>query len=311
VLEFLRVGLVGAGIFGRYHAGKIAAASEKAVISGILDADTSRAQQLATDYASVMVDNLDALLDASDAVVLATPAGSHADLVAKALNADCHVLVEKPLALSSENAAALVALAGERGLVLQVGHQERLVCNAIGLFDIEEHPRAIRAVRACPPPTNGRGMDVSVVWDLMIHDLDIVHCLAGPVPDSCTSFGVSTLGPHLDKVETTLLVNGCRCDVLADRTAASRNRVLEIEYASGTVRVDFLTRTIVNSSDHALNQNFADDMPDPLGASDIAFIAACRSEGASPVPGREAAWAVATAERIEQIAQVETEALHG
>jgi len=174
--DHLKTGLIGAGVFASYHASKIES-SDTATFSGIYDPDHDRAGALADKHATVSLDSLDGLLEHSDAVIIAAPASYHFELGNKALEADCHVLMEKPLALTGASARELTNLADKKQLILQVGHQERLVCQALGLFGIGEVPRSVEIVRAGPPPQKGRTMDISVIWDLMIHDIDLMHAL--------------------------------------------------------------------------------------------------------------------------------------
>ncbi|MEL7129526.1 MAG: Gfo/Idh/MocA family oxidoreductase [Pseudomonadota bacterium] len=297
----LRVGLVGSGVFGSYHAGKIAAASAVQFI-GIFDPDSARCAALASKHGVLVYQSIETLFAACDAVIIATPAASHSALVAQALDAGCHVLVEKPLALKAREAFDLADRADRLGLVLQVGHQERLVCRTLGLFDIDEQPNELTAIRAGPPPLDGRAMDVSVIWDLMIHDIDLVHCLFGQSVPLVSAKGTATLGDAIDQSEATLVSGKRSIRLIADRTAQERRRELSLIYPSGTVTVDFLSRNLINTTPFSLNGEFAEDLPDPLGAADEAFFAACQGDSPCLVPGLEAALAVATAEKLETLA---------
>ncbi|MEM9939932.1 MAG: Gfo/Idh/MocA family oxidoreductase, partial [Pseudomonadota bacterium] len=169
-MAHLKTGLIGAGVFGGYHAGKIAA-SDLTDFVGVFDPDQARCAALSNKHGVTSFKAEADLLSAVDAVIVACPASYHEAIVKAALQAGCHVMVEKPLALMGTAADALAALANENDLVLQVGHQERLVLEAMGLFEIPETPTRIEAVRAGPPAPDGRAGDVSVIWDLMTHDL--------------------------------------------------------------------------------------------------------------------------------------------
>ena len=175
----VRVGVVGAGVFGGYHAQKFAA-SEHAEFIGVFDLNAEAAGKVVTKVGQgVVFGSFEALAEACDALVIATPASSHASLTRKALEAGKHALVEKPLALTGAEARSLAKLALERDLVLSVGHQERLVFEAMGLFSTGERPKRIEGVRMGPASPEGRCEDVSVVFDLMIHDLDLTAELFG------------------------------------------------------------------------------------------------------------------------------------
>lgn len=297
----LKVGLIGAGVFGSYHADKISCA-ETVENAGIYDPDTARASVLAARYGAPVLTDLDALLRASDAVIIAAPAGTHAALARAALENDCHVLVEKPLALSAPDAHEIAALATERDLILQVGHQERLVCAALGLFEIAAPPKRIEITRAGPPPPSGRTMDVSVIWDLMIHDIDLVNRLFGGEVEITGCEGRRELGDHLDQASATLRLGEHRAKLTASRIAPERRRTMRLVYDEGDVLVDFIARTVDNQTRFKLNTDLASLVPDPLGAADNLFFEACRF-GAKPfITGTEAADAVRVAEQLERLA---------
>ena len=186
----LRIGVVGVGHFGRYHALKVAA-SPRATLVGIYDPDLERAKTVGWE-AGAQEMGFEALLDASDALIVAAPAEAHYDLAAAALRAGKHVLVEKPIAATLAQADELGALAPERGRVLQVGHLERFSaairrCGGIGA------PLYIEATRIAP--FKPRGTDVSVILDLMIHDLDLVLALVDSEIESVDAVGAAGRQP--------------------------------------------------------------------------------------------------------------------
>lgn len=300
-MAYLKIGLVGAGVFGGYHAGKIAASS-RTDFAGVFDLDGNRAAALAEKHGTSVFESEAALHAACDAVIVACPATYHDAVVERSLDAGLHVLVEKPLALSGDVAARLASLADEKGLVLQVGHQERLVLAAMGFFDIEEKPISIEAVREGPPAPDNRAGDVSVIWDLMIHDLDMAAKLicAGA---TATGEGKRRHTGHIDEAVADLdFQNGATAVIKASRAAAERHRAMSVTYPSGTISIDFLTRKVVNTTPHAIRADVSGDLPDPLGAADEAFFIACCGTCETPIPGREAAEAVRLAELVEQTA---------
>ena len=299
--ERLKTGLVGAGVFAGYHASKIHA-SEITDFSGIYDPDFPRASGLAEKHGAVSFPSLDELLAASGAVIVASPASTHYELGKRALEAGCHVLMEKPLALTGAEAFQLAELSEDRGLVLQVGHQERLVCQALGLFDIKYTPSAIEIVRAGPPSPQGRAMDISVIWDLMIHDIDLVHALvSGEVSEpNCT--GRAELGEHLDYAEAQYMVGTTLVKTTASRIAPERERHMTLTFADGQIMLDFLSREITNTTPYSVAEDLSASVPDPLGQADEMFFAACSGYGAPMVTGREAAVGVATAEMLSALA---------
>ena len=297
----LKTGLVGAGVFGGYHAGKIAG-SDKTDFVGVFDPDAARCAALAEKHTVTAFSSQDEMLAACDAVLVACPATYHEAVVRAALEAGCHVMVEKPLALIGSAADKLADLADEKGLVLQVGHQERFVLEAMGLFAIPDTPMSIEAYRMGPPAPDGRAGDVSVIWDLMIHDLDMVAKLIGG-PNSHMS-QVETRArqahtAHVDEATTNVNYPCGRAEVTASRCAAERDRRMILTYSSGTIAINFLTREIENTTDFEITADVSAILPDPLGAADEAFFAAALGERDCAIPGREAAHAVHLAEQAE------------
>lgn len=296
----VRVGVIGAGVFGGYHAQKFAS-SDHAEFVGIFDLNVeAAAKQIAKVGKGEVFASFEAIADACDALVIATPASSHAMLTRKALEAGKHALVEKPLALTGVEARALAKLALDRDLVLSVGHQERLVFEAMGLFATGERPQRVEAVRMGPASPDGRCEDVSVVFDLMIHDLDLTAELFGGDVRGVDGTGHSAHTRLLDHATAELMfgVNG-HAKLTASRCADKRERWMRIEYASGTVEIDFLTRKVVNTTGFDIRADVSAMLPDPLKAADEAFLAAIQGRAAPVITGGVGARAAAMAEMVE------------
>ena len=210
----LRVGIAGAGHFGRFHALKVAA-SERAVLAGIFDADAARAELVAREVGTVAL-GWDALLAASDAVVIAAPAEAHFSLAEAALRAGKHVLVEKPVAATLAQADALAAAAAARGLVLQVGHLLRFTAEHRAISERMRRPVYIECVRIAP--FKERGTDVSVILDLMIHDLDLVLALVESPIESVDAVGAPVATATEDIANARIrFANGCVATITASR----------------------------------------------------------------------------------------------
>ena len=301
-MERLKVGVAGAGVFGNYHAQK-AAASARTDLVGVFDLNLERAARVADPFGAGAFDSFSKLLGQVDAVVVAVPATFHAALVGEALAADKHVLVEKPLALDAITARKLAGEAVTRGKVLQVGHQERFVAKAMGIFAIDEVPERLESVRAGPPPAAGRAGDVSVIWDLMIHDLDLAACLIGREFTDVKASGKRVSTDFLDDATAEFqFVSGGSAWMRASRAQDARERTMRVVYPSGEIRVDFLTREVSNTTPYPVRVDIAADLPDPLGRADESFFAACLGEMMSQVPGHGAVAAVAMAEAAEKTA---------
>lgn len=239
----LRIGVLGAGYFGRFHALKLSRAA-RSTLSGLHDADAARASEVAREAGCAPL-GLDAVLAASDAVVIATPTAHHAPLATRALEAGLHVFVEKPITATTQQADALVALAAARGRVLMVGHIERHSAAIRTLRESlgQRRLRSIEAVRVAP--FRPRSLDVSVVLDLMIHDLDLilslvdapledVHAVGGPMMTDLADWAVAQLR----------FADGTQAQVTASRVAVGLERRLRALGPEGELRVDFLSRSL-------------------------------------------------------------------
>lgn len=301
----LRAGVAGAGVFGGHHARKYAAA-EGVEMVGVYDRGTGRALKLAQDVGVRGFTDLAEFLDAIDVVTIAAPAFAHFRLAAAAIDAGVHVYCEKPLANSLEHARVLVDRAGAAELVLACGHQERAVFAAMGLFDTDVRPMRIEAVRR--NSFSGRNMDVSVVLDLMIHDLDLALALGARGDLRLSAEGVATRDGGLDRCRAALRIGGTEVVLEADRDAPERERSMRLVYRSGVVEVDFLARTFRNDGGLPLNSGFAetDAGRDPLGASVTAFLGAVRGDAERPLAtGAEARDALALALAVESVAEAQ------
>jgi predicted dehydrogenase len=295
--DLLKAGVAGAGVFGGYHARKYAGLAD-VEMAAVYDHDLGHAQRLAGPLEARGFDDYDAFLAAVDVVTVATPADSHAALAARALAAGKPVYVEKPLAVTREDAKSLIRASRMAGLVLAVGHQERAVFGAMGLLDLSEAPTRIQAVRRGTPSERNR--DVSCVLDLMIHDLDLACALARGAVVSVTARGI------YDEVRAEVVfAGGMRARFEASRIAETRERTMSLAFDSGLVEVDFLAPSFRNTSAQVLDADFSASAggQDPLGTSVSAFVAAVTGEAARPLcTGEEGAKALELALAIEAAA---------
>lgn len=291
----LKTGVAGAGVFGAYHARKHHGAPRVDLI-GVYDLDRARAELLAAENGARAFASFQDLLAEVDAVTIAAPAPAHFRMAAAALAAGKHVYVEKPLALRLAEADALVASAEANGLVLQVGHQERFVLAAMGLPREDMTPLSLEFGRSGPP--TGRGEEVAVTLDLMIHDLDLARLFGFARPlkvDACGSY---------DETIATLTFEGARtASFVASRRAGERARRMKAVYADGAIEIDFLNRTISNATSAKLAAaDFAEGpaaLSDPLGASIEAFVAAILDGRRAIVDGKAGRGALEWALLIE------------
>ncbi len=288
--------MIGAGVFGRYHAAKYRTIAG-IELQAIADPDAGARTQAIADFHVPAVADWRELLGTVNLVSICSPAMTHAEIVRGFLNSGAHVLVEKPIATTAGEAEHLIALARSRGLVLTVGHQERYVLARSGLFQITQTPAFVDCVRE--GPWTGRGTDVSVVLDLMIHDLDLVHSLIPGDIAEITAQGRSVYGQSFDEVTARLVFDsGATVRLTANRAAGQRKRSLRIGYAdSSEIAFDFLTRELVNSTPTVLSLK---DASDPLAESISAFASSVRAGAPVIVRPEEALRALETALLIEE-----------
>ena len=283
--RILRTGVVGAGVFGGFHASKYAA-HDRVELVGVYEPDLDRARALAEKHDAKGFDNFAEFLAEVDAITVASPAVHHFEAAATALALGKHVLVEKPVASSVEEARELITLASKHGCVLQVGHQERFVFNAMGLFAVDATPKKIVASRMGPP--SERSLDVSVTLDLMIHDLDLVMALSGSAVKSVSGDVDEGRFGHPDVAKAHLVFdNGCEAELVASRVHHERDRKMRVEYETGVLEIDFVAKTFENSTPYDLNADFADtpSAKDSLGANVNAFIDSVLDGAPVAVPG--------------------------
>jgi predicted dehydrogenase len=238
----LRIGVIGAGHFGRFHALKIAA-SPRATLAGIADLNPDRAAGVGAEAGGAPALDLPALLAASDAVVIAAPADAHFTLAEQALTAGRHVLVEKPLAATLAQADRLAALADDKNLVLQVGHLLRYSAEHAAIAARITRPLYIEATRIAP--FKPRGTDVSVILDLMIHDLDLVLSLVDSEIESVDAMGAAVSSPFEDIANARVrFANGCVATITASRISLKTERKMRLFSEEGYCSADFVARKL-------------------------------------------------------------------
>jgi predicted dehydrogenase len=293
--------VIGAGVFGGYHARQYAR-QPGVVLSAVLDLDPERAAMLAVPLGGRAFHGLDAFLEAVDVVSVASPATLHAEHALAAISAGKPVYVEKPIAVSVAEGEKVRRAASEKGLVVACGHQERVRFQVMGLLDVPEQPVLLEAVRHGPP--SERSQDVSAVLDLMVHDIDLALALSAAEP--ATAEGEGRTGPSgswdAARAEVTF-ESGFTAVFDVSRMAPARSRTMRVVFPSGEVEIDFLAGRFRNSTPFALNPDFESTPAarDPLGASMEAFLQAVRGDAPRPlVTAEEAIRALVLALAVEQ-----------
>ena len=294
----LKAAVIGAGAFGRHHASKYRHL-DGVELAAIADPSAEVRKTALAIHGAPAVADWRELLGAVDLVSICTPAVTHAEIVRAFLNAGAHVLVEKPIATSVDEADALIALAAETGRVLTVGHQERFVFAGTGLLDHKAVPLDIACWRM--GPWTGRSADVSVVLDLMIHDLDLVHQLVPFAVEAVDARARSLHTAFADEMHADIaFANGSVAHLETSRISDARRRGMRAEYKDGVIEIDFITRKIRNTTPRPLK---ALEQGDPLGESVLSFVRAVKDGVPTLVRPEEARTALASALAIEDAAE--------
>ena len=240
-METVKLGVAGVGHFGRFHALK-AAAAERAQLIGVFDRDPERARSVGWEAGAPPLP-LEELIAAADAIIVATPAEAHYAIAAQAIRAGRHVLIEKPIASTLEEADSLAALAREHDVVLQVGHLERFSAAHGAVSTRMGKPLYLEAVRVAP--FKPRGTDVSVILDLMIHDLDLILALVDAPIESVDAVGAAVASAYEDIANARVrFTNGCVATITASRISLKTERRMRIFAQSGYLAVDFAGRKL-------------------------------------------------------------------
>jgi len=237
VAEKLKMGVAGVGHFGKFHAAKIAA-SPAADLVAVADSDGERARDVAALYGvSGFADPRD-MAGLIDAVTIAVPTKAHFEVAQCFLDAGVHVLLEKPITDNLDDARRLVALAEEKNLVLQIGHLPRFSGAAEFLRRHLDNPLFIESLRIAP--FKPRGTDVSVVLDLMIHDLDFILSLVRVPIASIDAAGAPVFSDSEDIANARVkFENGCIANITASRISLKTERQMRIFQADAYIAVDF------------------------------------------------------------------------
>jgi predicted dehydrogenase len=240
----VKVGVVGTGALGRLHA-KLYGQCEGVELVGVCDASAETAARVAEEAGTRVFASPEALAAEVDGLSVAVPTDRHFEVVSLLLGLGRHVLVEKPIAADVTEAEALVALAAQQGVVLQVGHVERFNPVLECLDRVEGPPRFIEAHRLAPyPPARPglppRGTEVSVVLDLMIHDIDVILDLVRSPILRLEAVGVPVLSPTEDIANARLVFeNGCTANLTTSRISQERVRKIRVFKSNAYLSLDY------------------------------------------------------------------------
>ncbi len=237
--QVLRVGVVGTGALGSHHS-RVFAGIGGAKLTTVFDLDRAKAAAVGEPFGATVAKDLDDFIGQVDAAVVAVPTVVHAEVASRLIRASRHVLVEKPITATIEEAEALVALADERSVVLQVGHVERFNPASEALRKIGA-PRFVEVHRLSPFPN--RSLDIDVILDLMIHDLDLLVALDQSKPVQIDAVGVPVLTDRVDIANVRIrFESGLIANLTASRVSAEKIRKFRVFGSRLYASCDFLTR---------------------------------------------------------------------
>ena len=241
-MKKLRIGVIGVGYLGRYHAEKYTNMNDVELV-GVADIDKSRARTAAEKFSTAPFFDHRDFLGRVDAVSVVVPTPDHFAISQFFLENDIDVLIEKPMTTNLEEADALIRFAETRGLIIQVGHLERFNPAVVALQDIVKKPMFIESHRLSV--YQERGTDVSVVLDLMIHDIDIILNFVKSDVKSIHAAGIPVISHHVDIANARLeFESGCVANVTASRISMRQERKIRLFQRDAYISVDFANHEI-------------------------------------------------------------------
>jgi predicted dehydrogenase len=301
-MKKIRAGVIGVGYLGQFHAEKYANLPNVELV-GIIEKDQTRGEQIARKLNTEAFTDASRLLGKVDAVSIVVPTIGHYKIAKQFLAEGVHVLLEKPITVTLEQADELIALATRKKVVLQVGHIERFNPAITAIKPLLKSPSYLQAERSAPFTV--RCTDVNVVLDLMIHDLDIVTNIAGSKPFKVSAMGSSIITREIDAATARIVFeNGCVADVTASRVSDEKKRVLRVYDSGGLFTADFQTQKAQQArrGGSAVPELVATELPserrDTL-LDEVTDFVRCVRDGKPPlVTGRAGRSALALAQTI-------------
>jgi len=310
-MHIVRTAVIGVGYLGRFHAQKYAALPDARLVA-VVDPDAAARERVAAEVGCPAAGDFREILGEVDAVSIATPTPLHHAIARACLEHGVHVLVEKPITETLEEARDLVALAAARGRILQVGHLERFNPAILALEGTLHTPRFVESHRLAP--FKQRGTDVNVVLDLMIHDIDLIQSLVRAPIVSIDAVGTSVFSSGLDIANARIrYANGCVANTTASRISMKMERKLRLFQDDAYVSIDLQQKvlTIVRKppegSGAALGQVSIEERTyeqgDALRLEIEAFLRSIRDGAPPAVSGEDGLRALETALRITELVQ--------
>lgn len=317
-MKKIRTAVIGVGYLGKFHADKYALLPNSELIA-VVDADLATAQAIATKHQIKAFADFHDLIGKIDAVSIAVPTPLHHKIAKACLENDIHVLLEKPMAVTTQEAQDLIDIATKHNKVLQIGHLERFNSAVVALNDlIFQGPYLIESNRIAP--FKFRGTDVNVILDLMIHDIDIIQSVVKSPIKHVAASGSPVLSKEIDVANARIqFENGCVATVTASRVSLKTERKMRLFQRDSYIIVDFQ-----NSSLHVCRKGEKEMFPgmpeilseesvfednDPIRAEIIAFLEAIQNGTTPIVSGEDGKRALETATHITHLITEQMQAI--
>ena len=301
--EKVRVAVVGAGDFGRNHA-RVYRELEGAELAGIVDADPLRAAQVAKEFSTEVLPNLESLAGRVDAASVAVPTVEHARVGCRLLELGIDVIVEKPMAASLAEADQLLSAAARANRILQVGHLERFNPGIVAVIPVMNRPLYFEVHRL--GVFTPRSLDIDVVYDVMIHDLDILLALVDAPVTEIKAIGIPVLSDKVDIAHARLdFASGAVANVTASRVSTERVRKLRFFQQHEYISVDFTrqdalrVRVVESGAQPKFDfTTLPSEREEPLRAELRAFLDSVRTRRVPVVDGAAGRRALELADRV-------------
>ena len=299
----LRVAVVGVGHLGQHHARLLSSMADVQLV-GVVDIDRDRAETVAGQCHTQPYVSVDDLTAPLDAVTIATPTVTHVELALRFVEAGVPVLVEKPLAQSVAEADRLLDAARRTGTMVATGHTERFNPAVAKALPLVSNPRFIEIHRLGTFPE--RSLDIDVVFDLMIHDLDLLLAVVGSEVESIEAVGVNVLTPRTDIANARIrFASGCIANLTASRISRDRIRKARFFQRESYVSIDYAaqeveTYRVVQEAGRPVIQGGRLEVPreEPLQRELTDFVRAVRSGDTPGVTGQDGRAALALATKV-------------
>jgi predicted dehydrogenase len=299
-----RVAVIGVGALGKHHA-RILATLPDVELVAIVDINEARAREIGGLVNAPAFTNASDVLGRVDAVTIAVPTESHSTVALPFLQRGIGVLVEKPLARNAVEAQQMIDAAGASGAVFGVGHTERYNPAVAAVRPLLDHPRFIEVHRLGTFPD--RSLDIDVVFDLMIHDLDVVLSIVPSAVVAVEAVGVAVLTPKPDIANARLkFASGCIANITASRISKDRVRKIRVFQRDAYLSVDYAAQEVErwrlvkgNGAMPAIDGGkLKIEQEEPLKVELADFVAAVRNKRAPGVTGADGLRAIELAQRI-------------